>query len=67
MKNIQIHGSVISGKWIYKSKIESRDFYYLQGKTLSPVPIIIPKAETKYSFPPVKRKDYENLFQNVLL
>ena len=26
-----------------------------------------PKVETNYSFPAVKSKDYENLFQNVLL
>ena len=26
-----------------------------------------PKAETNYSFPPVKGEDYGNLFQNVLL
>ena len=38
------------------------------GQTsLSPVPIITPKAETNYSFPPVKAEDYENLFQKVLL
>ena len=32
-----------------------------------PDPDHYPKAETIYSFPPVKAKDYENLFQNVLL
>ena len=35
--------------------------------TLCPVPITTPKAETNYSFLPVKGEDYENLFQNVLL
>ena len=32
-----------------------------------PYPYHHPKAETNYSFPPVKEEDYENLFQNVLL
>ena len=47
-------------------KIKSRPFHYAQAK-LSPVPIIIPKAETIYSFSPVKEEDYENLFQNAFL
>ena len=34
---------------------------------LSPISIITLKAETNYSFLPVKGKDYENLFQNILL
>ena len=32
VKNIQIHGVIINGKWIYKSKIESKNFCYPQAK-----------------------------------
>ena len=52
---------------IASQKIESRHFYYHKAK-LSPRSLSSPpKAEENYSFPLVKRKFYENLFQNVLL
>ena len=67
MKNVQVYGVQISGKWNYKSQNLKQTFLPPQGITLSPVHIITPKAETNYSFPPVKGEDYENLFQNVML
>ena len=56
-QSIQIYGVQISEKRIFKSKKWKQTFLLPQGKTLSPVSIITPKAEANYLFPLVKGED----------
>ena len=59
VKDIQIYGVWIGGKWICKSKNWKYIFLLPQGKTLGSD---TPKAETNNSYHPAKEEDYENLF-----
>ena len=62
VKSIQIHREM--GLKVKKLKLDIT----IPGKTLSPVPTIIPKAKKNYLSPPVKGGEgCENLFENVLL
>ena len=68
VKNIQIYRVQVRGKWICKSKKLKVDISATTRQNSLPGPYqVLIKAETNWSFRPVKGEDYENLFENLYL
>ena len=63
VKNTQIYGVQINGKWICKSKKLKVDISATPKKNSDTGPIITPKAEANYSFHQLKGRTKKTYFE----